>query len=162
MWTMGLLSPSDWQARWIDSSDAIKADRAISSFKLLHATYGTTQNTISKDVTDMLRGMIKNGQLSVTVNNESLGSDPAKDQKKQLNVEYEINGKITKETIAEHKIFSLPPESSRVYYLGKLFFAKNPIQHATLYVTALGLYDIHINGQRVGDHVLAPDWTDYN
>jgi len=28
-------------------------------------------------------------------------------------------------------------------------------------VTALGLYEMHINGQRVGDHVLAPDWTDY-
>jgi len=27
--------------------------------------------------------------------------------------------------------------------------------------TALGLYDVHINGQRVGDHILAPDWTDY-
>jgi alpha-L-rhamnosidase len=35
------------------------------------------------------------------------------------------------------------------------------ITKARLYVTALGLYEIRINGQRVGDHVLAPDWTDY-
>src|SRR5208282_5659423 len=25
----------------------------------------------------------------------------------------------------------------------------------------LGLYEVDINGHRVGDHVLAPDWTDY-
>ncbi len=27
--------------------------------------------------------------------------------------------------------------------------------------SALGLYDLWINGQRVGDHQLAPEWTDY-
>jgi alpha-L-rhamnosidase len=32
---------------------------------------------------------------------------------------------------------------------------------ARLYVTARGLYEAHINGQRVGDHELAPGWTDY-
>ena len=39
--------------------------------------------------------------------------------------------------------------------------ADKPIAHARLYATALGLYELHINGRRVGDHVLAPDWTDY-
>jgi len=24
------------------------------------------------------------------------------------------------------------------------------------------LYDLHLNGQRIGDHIFAPDWTDYN
>ena len=36
-----------------------------------------------------------------------------------------------------------------------------PIASARLYVTALGLYETIINGHHVGDHVLAPDWTDY-
>ncbi|MBU0638333.1 MAG: glycoside hydrolase family 78 protein [Planctomycetes bacterium] len=36
------------------------------------------------------------------------------------------------------------------------------ITRATAYVTALGLYELRINGQRVGDHVLAPEWTDYH
>jgi alpha-L-rhamnosidase len=36
------------------------------------------------------------------------------------------------------------------------------IVKARLYVTALGLYEMHLNGQRVGDHVFAPDWTDYS
>ncbi len=35
------------------------------------------------------------------------------------------------------------------------------VASARLYATALGLYEIRINGQRVGDHVFAPDWTDY-
>ena len=46
-------------------------------------------------------------------------------------------------------------------YLRKSFELKSPVQKAVLNVTALGLYEVHINGQRVGDHVLAPDWTDY-
>ncbi len=32
---------------------------------------------------------------------------------------------------------------------------------ARLYVTALGLYEARLNGQRVGDARLAPGWTDY-
>lgn len=35
------------------------------------------------------------------------------------------------------------------------------IRRATAYVTALGLYEFRLNGQRVGDHLLAPEWTDY-
>ncbi|PRX04007.1 UNVERIFIED_ORG: alpha-L-rhamnosidase [Martelella mediterranea] len=33
---------------------------------------------------------------------------------------------------------------------------------AFAYVTALGLYEFSINGARVGDHVMAPGWTDYH
>ena len=36
------------------------------------------------------------------------------------------------------------------------------LKHATAYVTALGLYELRINGERIGDHVLAPEWTDYH
>jgi alpha-L-rhamnosidase len=33
---------------------------------------------------------------------------------------------------------------------------------ARLYVTALGAYEIEVNGRRAGDHVLAPGWTSYH
>jgi alpha-L-rhamnosidase len=33
---------------------------------------------------------------------------------------------------------------------------------AIVYASALGAYQIQINGQRVGDHVLAPEFTDYH
>ncbi|KAK9482554.1 glycoside hydrolase family 78 protein [Lipomyces starkeyi] len=35
------------------------------------------------------------------------------------------------------------------------------ISKARLYVTAHGVYEARINGQQVGDHVLAPGWTSY-
>jgi alpha-L-rhamnosidase len=32
---------------------------------------------------------------------------------------------------------------------------------AVLFASALGVYEVRINGVRVGDHILAPEWTDY-
>jgi alpha-L-rhamnosidase len=51
--------------------------------------------------------------------------------------------------------------SQPVPVLRKAFALDKQVVSARLYVTALGLYEVHINGQRAGDHVLAPDWTDY-
>lgn len=35
------------------------------------------------------------------------------------------------------------------------------VKSARLYVTSLGSYQMRINGNRVGKHILAPGWTDY-
>ena len=35
------------------------------------------------------------------------------------------------------------------------------VARARLHATALGVYVCHLNGRRVGDHELAPGWTDY-
>ncbi|MBN2507811.1 MAG: family 78 glycoside hydrolase catalytic domain [Verrucomicrobia bacterium] len=43
----------------------------------------------------------------------------------------------------------------------KAFVLDQPARHATVYATALGLYELRLNGRRVGDHRLAPEWTDY-
>jgi len=37
-----------------------------------------------------------------------------------------------------------------------------PVDSAYAYVSALGLYELRINGRRAGNHQLAPEWTDYN
>jgi alpha-L-rhamnosidase len=58
-------------------------------------------------------------------------------------------------------IWAGTPATAAIPYLRKSFDLKWPIKRAVLYTTALGLYEAHINGQRVGDHILAPDWTDY-
>jgi alpha-L-rhamnosidase len=39
--------------------------------------------------------------------------------------------------------------------------AGKSVTSARLYATALGLYEVRINGRRAGDHLLAPEWTDY-
>ena len=46
-------------------------------------------------------------------------------------------------------------------YLRKRFTIAGEMISARLYVTALGLYEAYINGQRVGDDIFAPGWTDY-
>jgi alpha-L-rhamnosidase len=43
-----------------------------------------------------------------------------------------------------------------------LFTAGKKIKSATAYITAHGLYEAQINGQRVGDAYLTPGWTSYN
>ncbi len=43
----------------------------------------------------------------------------------------------------------------------KTFRAPAKIRRATWYATALGIYELSINGQRVGDAYFAPGWTDY-
>jgi len=47
-------------------------------------------------------------------------------------------------------------------YMRKSFSVDQRVAKARLYVTALGLYEVYLNGKRVGDHVFAPGWTDYN
>lgn len=49
-----------------------------------------------------------------------------------------------------------------VPYLRKGFAVKQKVQSARLYVTALGLYECEINGERVGEDCFRPGWTDYN
>jgi len=44
------------------------------------------------------------------------------------------------------------------------FTVNKPVKSARLYATALGSYELYlngVNGGRVGDEVLAPGWTDY-
>ncbi len=44
----------------------------------------------------------------------------------------------------------------------KQFTAKKTIKSATVYITAHGLYEAKINGERVGDAYFTPGWTSYN
>jgi alpha-L-rhamnosidase len=46
-------------------------------------------------------------------------------------------------------------------YLRKQFNLSKSVRRARAYVSALGVYQLYLNGKRVGDEVLAPGWTDY-
>ena len=46
--------------------------------------------------------------------------------------------------------------------LRREFAVKGEVERARAYVTSHGLYEMAINGQRVGDAVLTPGWTSYN
>ncbi len=47
-------------------------------------------------------------------------------------------------------------------YLRRSFTLGKPVRQATLFATARGMYELHLNGAKVGDAVLAPGWTDYH
>lgn len=46
-------------------------------------------------------------------------------------------------------------------YFRKEFVAPKEIRHATLYIIGLGLYELYVNGQKIGNQVLSPAPTDY-
>ena len=47
-------------------------------------------------------------------------------------------------------------------YFRKGFVVDRPIKRAVLYATALGVYELSLNGKRVSDDVLSPGWTDFH
>ncbi len=100
-WSMGLLHPTDWKAKWIG------------------------------DEPDLVQKAYK----------ENLDKyDPA--SKAELT-----------------NVRPVPPASPM---LRKKFTVKSAVKSAFLYASALGYYEIELNGSKVGDHVLAPEWTDFN
>jgi alpha-L-rhamnosidase len=42
------------------------------------------------------------------------------------------------------------------------FVLEGEVQAARAYITSLGLYEVELNGQRVGDQVFTPGWTSYD
>lgn len=47
------------------------------------------------------------------------------------------------------------------YLLRKEFSIEKDMAQARVYVTGLGYYELRINGEKIGDSVLDPGWTDY-
>jgi alpha-L-rhamnosidase len=54
-----------------------------------------------------------------------------------------------------------PWQTGPVKMLRREFQITKPVSSARLYTTALGAYEFHLNGNRVGDQILAPGWMDF-
>ena len=168
MWEMGLLKSDDWKAQWIEGSgyvDTKSASAPAQPLTILKAIYGSTE--VKKDVTARVVGMVKNHCLVVNVDNTTLGGDPSFGKPKQLIVQYELGGKPLSKTAGEGTTLAIPEDAraasaEKLNYLRKTFKLAKPVAKARLFVTALGLYQVHLNAQRVGDSVFAPEWTDYS
>jgi alpha-L-rhamnosidase len=52
----------------------------------------------------------------------------------------------------------LPPPT----FFRNQFRIEKQVAHATLYATALGLVELHVNGRRASDDIFTPGWTDYS
>lgn len=46
--------------------------------------------------------------------------------------------------------------------LRKTFHVAKPLERATVYISGLGQFDLHLNGRKTGDHFLDPGWTKYD
>ena len=122
---------------------------------------------------------VDQGTLGITVTPEALGvEDPGGN--KQVTVEYEYNGKpYVKQTPLARFLGDIYLPGGTMYMdtpagqeerrrwavprqLRKEFESAKKVKRAMLSITALGLYECRINGKRVGDYILAPEWTDYN
>ena len=160
-WTLGLLEPADWQAKWIDGHDP-QAPGPGPAVTLRRAIYGTPEGTGSADVTAAVKTLLESGRADLTVDNTTLGGDPVPGQMKRLHLEYEQGGVpgVLNLNEGDPLRFGGGGEPPRV--LRKTFSVDGDVARATLYVTALGLYECRINGEPVSDHFLAPDWTDYD
>ncbi|GAA0830988.1 alpha-L-rhamnosidase [Bifidobacterium pullorum subsp. gallinarum] len=55
----------------------------------------------------------------------------------------------------------LPTDSPHLPLLRKSFRLNSSVRQARIYATALGLYELELNGQRVGDRYFTPGWTSY-
>jgi alpha-L-rhamnosidase len=60
---------------------------------------------------------------------------------------------------------STPPtsltETKRPFRVRQTFTVPSSGSRARLYITALGLYEAHLNGKRIGEDLLTPGWTSY-
>lgn len=54
-------------------------------------------------------------------------------------------------------------ENSRpAHYYRNEFSSAKKVASASVYVTSLGLYELYLNGKKVGDELFTPGWTSYN
>jgi hypothetical protein len=76
------------------------------ALQITRAYYGLNNRT--NDVTQLLRGMVRNGTLAVQVNNNSMGGDPAKGGDKVLTVIYRYQGRERTSTVKEGNVLRIP------------------------------------------------------
>ncbi len=160
-WSMGLLTPQDWQARWIDTTQGNAA--ALPPIEIKSAVFEAPDAPgTGKDVTAIIQGVVNANRRDFVVKPDTLGGDPTLNHPKVLRVEFTVGEQSASATFAEGQTLLLAAVVRPPGYLRRTFPVNSPVRSATLYVTALGLYEARLNGKRVGDHVLAPEWTDYN
>jgi len=174
---LGLLNNADWEARWVRMG-ALKAppaktdDKKKPTITVTRAVYGVPGKPgQQRDITGRITALVKSGTFAFEATNELAGGDPAYQVVKSLMLEYTIDGKAVKKTVAENAEFAFFPGAAKAAkgsktfvpeYLRKEFSAGDGVAKARLYVTAKGLYEVYLNGQKVGGDYMAPGWTPYH
>ena len=166
-WTMGLLQPTDWQAQWIGVNQPPTPRPAL---RIIQAVVNGPAGAPLVDVTAELVKRVKDNRLVAKSDESTLGLPAETDPKikRTVTVNYELGGQPQPAVMREVSkrgqplILGAALEWPTPRYLRKPFTVASPVRRATVYATALGLYELRLNGQRVGDQPLAPEWTNYH
>ena len=168
---LGLMDNSDWQGNWVYMKAKDAGQKAASpQIKVLKAAYGVPGDATRQiDLKAKVQANVDGGKYTVNVTNGFAGNDPAYNTKKIMLLEYILNGeKVTKE-LQENASYNLVTMKSGGQsadyvpeYLRKEFNVGLPVSSARLYITAKGLYEVYLNGERIGTDYMTPGWTPYD
>ena len=155
-WSMGLLKPDDWSAKWIGVTAPLKPKDVT----VTKATYQTLDASVAVDVTAIVkRELAKNKPFEVHY--KTLGGDPARGVVKELVVEYVHQGKPSIMRAKDFETLKWAEAPTSPYYRQSFPIDDMP-ERATLYVAPLGYFELYVNGQKVGDEVLAPAVSNFS
>ena len=104
---------AEWQAFWIGASSVLakeghQAGKKVPEIVIRKAVYGVKgDQTKQVDLTEKLRRMVSAGTVTVAADNETAGRDPAYLTAKTLELEYNVDGKSVKRSIAEKTVLDL-------------------------------------------------------
>jgi alpha-L-rhamnosidase len=165
---LGLLDKSDWQAQWIRLDPAAgktpSADIVIE--RALYGEQGNAGHLV--DVTTTLRQRLEEGKPEFIANNDLAGHDPIFGVVKSLSLAISRGGKREETLIPEDARYDLltgslsSAETGFIpQYLRREFVLAKPLRSARLHVTARGLFEVRLNGSKVGNDFMAPGWTPY-
>lgn len=166
---LGLLDKSDWQAQWIrlDRSASKSASRpSIVIEKADYGEQGKPEHLVN--VQTALKQLLAQGSSLIIANNDLAGRDPIFGVPKSLSLVVVRNGKREETLIPEDAKYDLitgsfltdadafvPQHLRREFEIGK------PLRSARLHVTARGVFEVRLNGSKVGNDFMAPGWTPY-
>ncbi len=155
-WSMGLLHSEDWKAQWIGVTTPLKA-RNVTVTK---ASYQTLDASVAVDVTAIVKQeLAKNKPL--TVDSKTLGGDPARGVVKELVVEFIHEGKPGLTRAKDFETLKWVDSATSPFYRHSFHIDDMP-ERATMYVAPLGYFELYVNGQKVGNEVLAPAVSNFS
>lgn len=167
---LGLLETAAWKGSWIRMHTGSADEKPANSVVIENALYGADGDAANSiDIGGTLRKLQAEGRGEVIANNQLAGRDPAYGTVKTLTISLVRDGVREVVKVGENQKFDLAsgtiPKARPPYipeYLRREFEVARPIRAARLHVTAKGVYELHLNGAKVGGDFMAPGWTPYS
>jgi alpha-L-rhamnosidase len=157
-----------YQVRVAGSAIALKADRGdlwdsgkVGSNETAHVAYSGRALTSGQECWWQVRVWDRDGHPSAfsPPARWMMGLRRPSDWKAQwIRLETAPDAAAAPEANGVRRWPELPPSP----FMRKEFQVSKPVRRAIVSVTALGLYELHLDGQRVGDELFRPGWTYYH